>query len=783
MFKNYVKLTFRNIKRHFGYSLINLTGLAVGLACAILILLWVQDELSYNRFHEQSDRIGRIIMDIDGTQIPASPGPLAPLMIDEFPEIKDAARFVWGGGICEYKDKKFEEQNVLLVEPNFFNIFSFSFIKGDPGTALNDPGSIVMTESTAKRYFGDEEPIGQTVQYSSRINQPLKVTGIVNDVPHNSSLRFDMLASFEICRNWKQPDSWTASQDYQTYVLLDKNATAEKADQALRNFCDQYWPKHNFTMFIQPLNRIHLYSHFKFDTGHGDFLYVALFTLIALVVLLIACINFMNLTTAHFSKRAKEVGLRKVVGAKRSQLVTQFFTESMIFTGIAFLLAFFLVELTLPLFRNITGKPISLNFFDARFLFISITLLFLTGILSGSYPAIFYPSFNPVHIMKKSVLKRGKSVSFRKTSVIVQFSLSIMVIISTLIVSTQLDFMRNKKLGFDKQGLIYLKTGSYFSHKYDVLRRDLLQSENIINATVSNDLPTYVNLNTSADWEGKTEDQKYIAFQTIVVNEDYLNTYGMEIAQGRFYSKEFPSDTSDAFVINEAAAKAMGMDSPVGKRFSAWNRNGRIIGVVKDFHFKSLKEQIEPLILQLGEEKRFYSYITLRINPKNAAEVLSFIKKTWEKHFPGYLYEIHFLDQTIDQLYSSERKVKNIFSTFAFLAVFISCLGLFGMASFMSEQRTKEIGIRKVLGAPILGIVILLSKEFTKWVLAANLIAWPVAYFAMNKWLQNFAYRITIQVWMFVGAGIMALIIALLTVSWKAVKAASVNPVKSLRYE
>ncbi|MBD3413640.1 MAG: FtsX-like permease family protein [Candidatus Aminicenantes bacterium] len=783
MLKNYLKMTFRNIQRHPGFSLINLMGLAIGLACAILILLWVQDELSYDRFHEQSERIGRIIMDIDGTQIPASPGPLAPVMINEFPEIKNAVRFVWGGGILEYEDKQFEERNTLLVESNFFNIFTYPFIKGDPQTALNDPGSLVLTETTAKKYFGDQDPMGQTIQYSGRVDRPLKVTGVLKDVPHNSTLKFNVLASFEICRNWKEPDSWTSSQDYQTYVLLEEHISLEKANQALDLFCDQYFAEYNIQMFIQPLNRIHLHSHFKFDTGHGDFLYVALFSLIALVVLFIACINFMNLTTAHFTKRAKEVGIRKVVGANRSQLVTQFFTESMIFTGMAFVLAFFLVELSLPLFRNITEKPLSLNFLDGRFLLASIGLFLLTGLLSGSYPSVFFPSFRPANILKDSFLKGRRSVLFRKTSVILQFSLSIMVIISTIIVSTQLDFMRNKKLGFDKESLVYLRTGSYFSHKYEVLRQDLLQSKNIINLTVSNDLPTYINLNTGADWEGKTEDQKYIGLQTIVVNEDYLNTYGMEMTQGRFYSKDFPSDISDAFVVNEAAVKAMGIQSPLGKRFSAWDKDGRIIGVVKDFHFKSLKEQIEPLILQLGPKRRFYQYLTLRINPQNTPEVLSYIKKTWEEHFPHHLYEIHFLDQTIDQLYASEKKIKRIFSSFAFLAVFISCLGLFGLASFLSEQRTKEIGIRKVLGAPVMGIVVLISKDFTKWVLAANVIAWPIAYYAMNQWLQNFAYRITIQLWMFVCAGLTALIIALLTVSWRAVRAASANPINSLRYE
>lgn len=783
MFKNYLIIAFRNIKNYKGFSLINVTGLATGLACAILILLWVQDELSFDHFHEKSTKIGRIIMDIDGMQIPASPGPLASAMIDEFPEVKNAVRYVWGGGIFQYKDKKFNERNTLLVEPGFFEVFSFKFLKGNPETALNDPGSIVLTNKMAEKYFGNNDPIGETIHYSSRVDIPLKVTAVLEDVPHNSSLTFDFLASFELCRNWKEPDSWTTSQDYQTYVLIDDEATIESANHSLDEFCNQFFAAYNIKMFIQPLTRIHLHSDYKFDVGHGDILYVRIFTLIAFVVLIIACINFMNLSTARFLKRHKEVGLRKVVGANRYLLIVQFLTEALLFTAISLSLAFLFVELALPAFRNITAKPLSMNYFDFRMMFASMLLLLLTAILAGSYPAFYLSSLKPAPILRQSMITGNRGALFRKILVITQFTLSIVVILSTLIVSDQLNFMRNKKLGYDKENLIYIRTGSYFSHKYEVLKHDFLQSENILAVTVSNDLPTYINLNTGADWEGKTDNSKYIGFQTIVVNEDYLKTYGMKIAEGRFYSKDFPADIQNAFVLNETAIKTMGIDSPIGKRFSAWDKDGIIIGVVKDFHFKSVREKIEPLLLHLGHKNRFYQYLTLKIRSEKTAETISYIEKTWKTHLPDHLYEIHFLDQTIEQLYTSEKKIKMIFSYFAFIAIFISCLGLFGLAIFMAETRTKEIGVRKVVGASFTDIIRLLSFEFIKWVFVANLVALPVGYLIMNKWLQNFEYRINLSVWTFISAGSIALLTAILTVIYHSTRAALANPVESLKYE
>lgn len=771
------------MRRHPGFSLINITGLALGLVCVILILLWVRDELSHDRFHENSERIGRIIMNIDGTSLPAAPGPLAPTMIEEFPQVETAARYIWAGGILEYKDRKFEERNGLMVEPQFFDIFSFAFIKGDPQTALTDPRSIVLTESTARKLFSDQDPMGKSVVFSFRDEKPLTVTGIVKDVPHNSSITFNVLVPFELCKAWKDPDSWTSSQDYQTYVLAKENASITSVNNQLEKFYQEYFSAYRIKMFIQPLGRIHLHSHFKFDSGHGDIQYVMIFSVVAFMVLIIACINFMNLSTARFLDRAQEVGIRKAVGAGRFHLMGQFILESVLFTAISLALALLIVELVLPLFENITGKSLSIQWQQSQVWLGIVGILVITGATAGSYPAFFLSSFRPAHVLRNAVKGSSTNTLLRRILVIGQFALSIIVISGTLIMSGQLHYMRNKKLGFDKEKLVYLRSASYFSHKYSALKNNLLQIEGVENITVSNDLPTQVNMNTGATWEGQTEESKYVGFRTIITDEDYLDTYGMTMAKGRFYSREHPSDRQDAFVVNETAVQAMGVDDPIGTRFKAWGKEGRIIGVVKDFHFKSTKEFIEPMMIDLGSRHRFYGYMTIRLAGGNIEQTISALKSVWEQHLPDHIYEVHFLDQTIDSLYQSERKTRLIFSGFSFLAIAISCLGLFGLAMFASQQRVKEVGIRKVLGATVSGIAVLLSKSFTRWVIAANIIAVPVAWYAMHRWLQNFAYHIDLTVWPFVLSGLLALAIALMTVSVQAVRAARANPVESLRYE
>ncbi|MFQ5824979.1 MAG: ABC transporter permease [bacterium] len=789
MFKNYLKIALRNIKRQKVYSFINIAGLAIGMACTILILLWVQDELSYDRFHENANEIYRIIGNFGGTLIPAGPGPLAGFLKEEIPEIINATRLYPASGVFVHQGHKFRESG-LYVEPEFLKIFTFPMVKGDPKSALNDLGSIVMTEDMAKKYFGDGDPMGKFLKQDNQFD--VKVTGVIKNIPHNSSLnlKFDYLQSFDIVKFWKQPDSWMGSSDFQAYVLLAKNSALEVVNQKITDLRKRHFSTTGYNFFLQPLTRMHLYSDFKFDAPHGDIKYVTIFTLVAFFVLVTACINFMNLATARFSKRAKEVGLRKVVGANRRQLIKQFIGESIAFSFVALPFTFLLVELVLPGFKNLSAKPLAVNYSDYRFLLGALGLALFTGFISGSYPALFLSSFKPVTILKglplqSSLTHSGSKVGFRKILVVVQFALSIMVIIGTMVVSKQVNYLRNKRLGFDKENLIYVWADKDLAKVYESMKHELLQSPRIKSVTASNEMITALGtMIGDVQWEGQKANQR-VKFQIIKVNDDYLDTYKMEMAEGRFYSRVFATDATQAFVVNETAVEAMEMRSPIGKRLKAYGRDGRIIGVVKDFHFRSLHDKINPLILNLGTFGKEYDFfhLTVRINPGNIPETLKFIEGVWQKHVPESPFEYHFLDETLDKLYTTEQRLGKIFGYLTFLTIFVSCLGLFGLATFLAEQKTKEIGIRKVLGSSVTGIVVLLSKVFMKWVLISNVIAWPIAYLAMKKWLQNFAYQVNIEFWTFVFSGLTALIIALMTVSYQSVKAALVNPVEALRYE
>jgi putative ABC transport system permease protein len=639
-----------------------------------------------------------------------------------------------------------------------------------------------MTESLAKKYFGDEEPMGKTLYHYAGLDQPVQVTGIIKDIPDNSSLYFDYLGSFDVCRKWKEPDSWTSSQDFKIFVLLNESIDFQEADQILSKFSEENFADYNIRFFLQPLTKMHLYSNFKFDVGHGSIQHVMIFALIAIIILLIASINYMNLSTAKYSRRLKDIGSRKVAGASRIQIIMQFLNESILYCFIAFPLSLILVELFLPSFRILTEKNLLIDYFDINFLIYSFFFILIVGVLSGSYPAFLLSSFKPVTIFKGITASGAKKLDYRKLMVTIQFAFTVIAIIGTLVVSSQLKFLEGKDLGYQKENLIYLRTPNYFAHKYESIKADLLKNSSIKSATVSNDLPIYVNLNTGAEWEGKPADAKYIGFQTIAVDEDFLTTYQMELAQGRFYSKDFPADIDNAFVINEAAVRAMGLEEPLGKRLKAWGKDGKIIGVLKDFNFKSLHEGIEPLILHLGR-KYSYRYLSLRIESRNVSGTIQYVENIWKSHSPQSVYEIHFFDEKLDALYTSDKRLGEIFTYFAFLAIFISCLGLIGLVSYSVDQKTKEIGIRKVLGASVPAIVSMLTKDYMKWIVVANIIAWPVAWYFMQQWLENFAYRTDIGFWIFVVAGISVLGMALITVSWQAIRAALSNPVDSLRYE
>ncbi|UCH95666.1 MAG: ABC transporter permease [Candidatus Aminicenantes bacterium] len=794
MFKNYLKIALRNIKRYKGYSFINIAGLAVGMACCILILLWVRDELSFDRFHHNLDDIYRVVRveqdTADTGKDALTPPPLAAALKEKFPEITHSTRFgTWGRWVFAYGEKSFYESRYKCVDPDFFRMFTFPFVKGSPKQALVNTYSVVISEEMAEKYFGNEEPLGKTLNINQQFD--VIVTGVIKNIPENSTLKFDFILPFkllfleellgeETAKNW-------GFNSFNTFVMLNKQSSVKELTAKIAGIFKEGRKEEKDLAALQPFKDIHLYSNIKYDLpGIGDIKYVTIFSMLALFVLIIACINFMNLTTAKSAKRAKEVGLRKVIGARRSQLIKQFFGESVLLSFFAFLFALILVELMLPAFNQLAAKNLSLNPSNNIFIylgFVGITLL--TGILAGSYPALLLSSFQPVKVLKGSanlnVKDKNRSPLFRRILVVTQFSLSIALVIGTIVIYTQLRFMRSKDLGFNKEHVIYIAMAESIIPKYDSIKKEFRRDANVLTVTASLSLPINIrNSPGSPEWEGKDPDNN-MQIKADFVDYDYLETFHIKMVQGRTFSKKFPTDTETAYIVNEEAVRRMGLESPVGKQFSFWDRKGKIIGVMKDFHFRPMHHQIQPIVFKIFPP--WFKYIYTRLKPGNIPAALDSLKKTWIRLNPGYPFEYHFLDDRFDGLYRAEQRMGTLTKYFTVLGILIACLGLFGLASFTAEQRTKEIGVRKVLGASVGSIIALLSREFTRLVLVATIIAWPVAYFTMNQWLQNFAYQVGIAWWIFIFSAGLTVIIALLTVSYQSIKAAVTNPVEALRYE
>ncbi len=790
MFRNYMKIAFRNILKHKGFSSINIFGLALGMTCCILILLWVQDELSYDKFHENAGEIYRVVEHQQSGQgeifpIAPTPWPLAAALKKDYSEVVNSTRFRnLGRSLIRYEEKSFYEDGFAGADPSFLEIFTFPLVKGDPGTALSNPNTVVITESKAKVYFGNEDPMGKTISRNNGME--FTVTGVARDVPNSSHVNFDFLVPFEpTLKELGWSDSWH-NNSYYTYLLLQKNINIETFAENIEGYLARRDEGTITTFKLQQLKDIHLYSYFAIDyEGHSEDIsvYVYVFSLVAIFILLIACINFMNLSTARSAKRAKEVGMRKVVGARRSDLIKQFYGESILLSVIALFISVISVYLLLPVFNNLTAKNLTLNFADnipAVLGLIGITLV--TGIIAGSYPALVQSSFQPVRVIKGSLGGNGARSAgslFRKILVVTQFVLSIVLIIGTLIVYDQINFMLNKELGYEKDHMIYFRKRGELWDKYDAMKEEMLKNPNIINVTSCSDVPTFTLASFwGSRWEGMNEGDNLLLHH-FSVDQDYIKTFKMEIVDGRDFSNEFTTDTSNVFILNESAVKAMNLEDPVGKNFRMWGMEGPIIGVVKDFHYKSLHEKIEPLVLRINVNR----YIFARINSKNISETISSIENSYNRFNPEYPLEYNFLDESIGQLYRSEERTGTLFNYFTFLAIFISCLGLFGLVAYMAQQRTKEIGVRKVLGASIPNIVVLLSKEYLILVVLANIIAWPAAWYLMNMWLDSFASRTTIGPGLFILSGLLAVVIAVLTVSYQAVKAAGTNPTTALKYE
>jgi putative ABC transport system permease protein len=809
MIRNYLKTAFRNLLRYKFISFINLFGLTVGLTCCLLILTYILNELSFDRYNKNANniyRVERTFLNPEtgmlSLELGAVAPPFAPLLQNDFKEIKKITRFLNGGtSALRYGEKRFNEQNVYFADENLFDVFDVNVTRGNPSKALNDPYSIMFTEDVAKKYFGAEDPINKIIRLDNQFN--FKVTGIYKPFPSNAHIHPAIMLSFNTLKDTaiygeqNLRTNW-GNNSFYTYLLLPPGYDPEKLEAQFPAFLNRHMkdggdgnfkPSDGTSLSLRKLTDIHLYSHKDSEVEeNGDIKRVYIFSAIALFILLIACINYMNLSTARSALRAKEIGVRKVIGARKPELIAQFLSESILICCIATILAFLITWLALPGLNKFSEQSLSINTFLKWQIILPLILVpFIVGILSGIYPALFLSSFKPIKVLK-GILKVGEgNFSFRKVLVVTQFSISIILIISTAIVFQQLKYMQNKSLGFNREHIVTLNNNAGLNNSFESFRTALLDNTNIKEVGRSSRIPSGrlldamgSKINNGDSLAPTKADIKYVR-----ADEAFIPTYGMKMVAGRNFSKEYGMDTS-SFVINEAAVKVLGLKSnedAIGKPFTYGNRAGHLIGVVNDFHFESLHQRILPIVLFTSTTQNSYGRISIKISGNNIPAALSHIEDTWKKFLPETPYDYTFLDERFADLYKAEQQQGSIFTIFSCIAIFIACLGLFGLSAFTITQRIKEIGIRKVLGASVGNIVGLLSKDFLKLVIIAAVIAYPLAWYAMDTWLQDFAYRINISWWVFLLAGIIAAVIAFATISLQAVKAALANPVKSLRTE
>lgn len=788
MLKNYFKIAWRNIIRQKAYSVLNIAGLSIGMACSILILLWVQNELSYDRFHARADQLFRLTCNAGDFKAAVSAAGMARGLQAQLPQIRSGVRISKPSAMLfEVGEKKVEEKRVFYADSNFLKVFSFPLLAGNAATVLKDPGAILITEETADKYFGTTDAVGKTIRINN--NENFTIEGILANTPSNSHLQFDAIIPMKTMAKWDwdlQNDTW-GNFNFYTYLELDaKTAASVSARQKLLQQIGKIFKDHGqkikLDFQLQPLTDIHLRSNLQIDLpGHGNIQYVNIFFVVALFILVVACINFMNLATARSERRAKEVGLRKIVGANRYQLVFQFLGESLIFSFLSLVIAIGIVYLLLPVFTMLTEKTLAIRLLDGKLLLSLIGIAVLTGLLSGSYPALFLSGFAPVKVLKGKLRVAGGNLFFRNALVVTQFVVAIVLLVGTAVVYKQLDFIKKRNLGFDKSNLLYLPMTGELGSKKQAVKASLSQNPLTENFTIISDLPTKLESGTiDAVWDGQTT-RNQIIFPSIDVDENFVDVFKAKLLAGRDFDKAFPGDSS-SFIINEKAMQVMGMNlkNVVGQNLTFSEQKGTIIGVVKDFHFKSLQYAMEPLILRLN---KWGGVVMVRTTAGNTGQTIKALEKINQQLNPAFPFTFGFLDKDLDNLYRSEQQMGSIFNLFAGLAIFISCLGLYGLSAFMAEQRTKEIGVRKVLGATVAGVVGLLSQDFLKLIAIAILIASPVAWYAMHKWLEGFAYQTTLEWWVIALAGILATGIALFTISFQSIKAALMNPVKSLRSE
>ncbi len=788
MFRNYIKIAFRNIKRHKVYSFINIAGLTIGMTCVVLLLLWIQDELSFNKFHEKIDDIyvvsAHIKKERDDLQLPSVPG-VGPLLEELFPEVEESARFLAGYQtfILSYKDRTFSEPRVFPADPEVLEMFTFPLIEGDPKTALKDPYSLVLSERIAKKYFGNESPIGKVIVVDNQFQ--MKVMGVMKEVPNNSTFRFDILMPLEFyAKNiHKQVNlSELSNQNFFVFVQLQKESSFHDLNRKIREFVVATYSSDEYVPVLRPFSRFRLY---RLGDGGGSIEQIRLIGFLGVFILLIACINFMNLTTARSGNRSKEIGMRKVIGAFRKDIIKQFYFETSLFVLISMVLSVFLARLFLPLFNTLFRKELTLAILQNPSLlgFLFGTSL-VTALVAGSYPALFMSSFQPLRIIKGLTGSSFRRAGFRKVLVVIQFSLAIGLIAGASGIYKQLNYLQTMDLGYNMENLVFFQSRGELPERYEAAKNEFLQIPGVIMVSASSAYPTGGRSNSSSwHWEGKDPELKPLVTD-MSVDSDFLETFEIPLVQGRFFRKENDhSGNPGEILINEKMAGIIGKDSPIGTRMS-WSYSGQnytVIGVIKDYLPNPSWRMDEPLILLQTPES--YRFIFLKIHPENISQTLAQVKDVFERLNPGFPFEYQFLDASYEIQFNFVHRTRSLIAYLAGFAIFISCLGLFGLASFNAEQKTKEIGIRKVLGSSVSRIVVLLSKDLTRLVLLANIIAWPVAWYLLRQWLQNFLYRTHIRFDIFILAGVMTFLIAFITISYQSIKAATVNPVDSLRYE
>ncbi|OQP65607.1 ABC transporter permease [Niastella populi] len=792
MLKNYFKIAFRNLWRHRVFSFINIMGLTVGMTACLLIFLYVRFELSYDRFHPKADRVYRVVADIKTpTETLPSQGPAwaVPGHIKfDFPEVEAFTRVAPENLLFRKGDIKFNEANSIWADSAFFQIFGFKLLKGDPRTALKEPFSVVMSASTAKKYFGKADPMGQTILITSE-GSPATITGIMQDMPENTQVKGDVLVSMTtITTQYAKgiDDQWSNYSPW-AYILLKPGTDAKTLEKKFPAFLEKWSGKEMkelqmfVTLKLEKLKEVYLYS--SRGDSLGSIRNVYIFSIIALFILIIACINFINLTTARASERAKEVGIRKVAGAVRPQLARQFLGESIVICFIAFLLTLGLSALLLPSFNQLAGKTISTGIFhDGPLVALLLGTGIVIGLLAGIYPAFVLSSFKPIEVLKGRFATGNKGNILRKGLVISQFAISTALIIGTIIVYTQMSYMRNRELGFNKDQVLVVETKS--EKKRGALQEAISRLPNIKTSALSASVPGSGHPGAYSEVENVKGDLQITNLDLYFVDFDYIPLYNFKMAAGRAFSREYKTDSGQAMILNEAAVRMLGYHSPdqaIGKKFKQWGHEGRIIGVIQDFHYKSLQTPIKPLSIRMNWDNT--TLLSVKVNAANIQKTIASIEKEFKTIIPNRPFSYYFLDEFFDRQYRNEERFGRLFLNFAVLAIFISCLGLLGLASYATMQRTREIGIRKVMGASVSNIINLLSKDFLKLVIISFFIAAPVAWYFMHKWLADFAYRTSISWWIFAMAGVLAILIAVVTISVQAFRAAVANPVKSLRTE